>query len=1009
MVNYRTEFKKIIINHDIDKFFIARLFEYTKNYRVPLKLLNNSKFDVLVCVLLSFPNNDIENGYLYYRIIQYILQKCNYETLNYTVYDDNKYYVPLFIAIYKGLFKVANLLMKKGAKIDYISFIQNNEKVNIFQYFKYLKSKETKNTPCPLTNNTIDYIIKHDYITDANINQSVYDILQIYNYNKFEKLFNRYIYDNQFIVHLLSIYKNRKALSNQEIDDLLLKEKGKLKFDERHYKETQTTNIITFLDFDCDSYDSIFNKVIDYNLLSKAIQSNDKSLIKKIVNLPSFDIKCLDREYIFEEAVSDVNKKSTDTLRFLFNILKSDILHYCIEDLNLENLLFSISSDYEPFNINDGTISLYMTVLLNHLIETTSTSFRVNKNVSKTLSVLLILAIKLNNIDIIKEIMEREPLKKYVNINDKDKQNKYPIVVAYETYVYRKEFFFSSVVIDTSTFEYLIDQGAKTTRKLENGDLLFFNALKSNHIDILKVILSKNKCLEEISYNDYLHSFVKEYNFLDNSPSRIISLYKDDMQRKFLIYSKHIFNIYLDNLKDVKSEHKIISKTYIGIDLLYTARKLFTPIIFSYLWNKKEIFKFLLKNTNANLMDGYRNNLLFYVIVKQDLETLTDLMKNKSSIYIIDTKLVSVAVAIGNKDILICVLKYFQNAKKYLLWLNEIQFEVIKSKLYSVWGKIEILKCLLNLGTNVNYISQRGETTDYTLLHAMAEYEDDTTPIVKFLLEKGADINASFDEDDSLLKRAIESDNENLSCYLINNYSSLSMPVTIENEEIPLQRAIINNLTLLFSCLLENGANVNQICVDENGNHKSLLLYGLESGNETFIKGLMEKDSCIEYESQSDYYLLIKSLEQESWGLVTYIRRKGKDIAEPERIKETINDDRIDILQILIKHLFLDVNRKDKKGNTPIFYAFSLEKYNIFKYLAEYGSNLSIKNNKGETLDFLNKRDNYDNDAYHYNLVNTIIHNNKNNRFNNNKNKNNPLKRKAVSVIYKLPLKRNKF
>ena len=45
----------------------------------------------------------------------------------------------------------------------------------------------------------------------------------------------------------------------------------------------------------------------------------------------------------------------------------------------------------------------------------------------------------------------------------------------------------------------------------------------------------------------------------------------------------------------------------------------------------------------------------------------------------------------------------------------------------------------------------------------------------------------------------------------------------------------------------------------------------------------------------------------------------------------------------------MDVNKKNKNGDTALHFAFKIKNYDIIQLLLEYGASIKIKNNKGIT------------------------------------------------------------
>ncbi|KAL6631440.1 hypothetical protein U3516DRAFT_48230 [Neocallimastix sp. 'constans'] len=95
--------------------YITELEKLMKIEKFSLYELNNGNFDVLVEAIKSFINYNFESSNDYCKVVDYIISQCNYKTLNYTISGETGYIVPLFLAIYKGQFKIADLLISKAS------------------------------------------------------------------------------------------------------------------------------------------------------------------------------------------------------------------------------------------------------------------------------------------------------------------------------------------------------------------------------------------------------------------------------------------------------------------------------------------------------------------------------------------------------------------------------------------------------------------------------------------------------------------------------------------------------------------------------------------------------------------------------------------------------------------------------------------------------------------------------------------------------------------------------
>ncbi|ORX78100.1 hypothetical protein BCR32DRAFT_247430 [Anaeromyces robustus] len=242
------ERKKIQIIDIIDSNNLYKLKNYIKEINISLKELNNNNFDLLIYAIEHFASIDI---------IDFIIKQCQYETLNYSIYDytDRKIYynngysqesyygifkVPLFSSISINNFKVANLLIKNCADINFIIdnfyVIRSNFKkefcfgdiVHYLNIFNLLQSDNLKY----ILNKGFNINIVNTGIISELINDKMENQLSLIN-----TIFKHYIFDNDFILKLLHIYKNSQSLSVKQLRNIIFTEKRKIEIKDSYYNK----------------------------------------------------------------------------------------------------------------------------------------------------------------------------------------------------------------------------------------------------------------------------------------------------------------------------------------------------------------------------------------------------------------------------------------------------------------------------------------------------------------------------------------------------------------------------------------------------------------------------------------------------------------------------------------------------------------------------------------------------------------------------------------------------
>jgi len=225
----------------------------------PINILNEEDFDVLIFALESRASE---------KVIEYVLRYIDYGTYNYTFFiTDNyrnydpkfhqyynvDYLVPLFSAIRNEYFEIADILIKQlEADINYLAgeYEDGNDDnivIYLFSYFDEMKLS------------SLNYILKHEfYRRGFPIDLINYMLLNKSNYPLLESIFKHYIYDNSFILKLLSIYQYRTSLSSAQFTQLFQEEKAKIKINDISYanaiKNENFKGLGMLLKY--DSYDS---------------------------------------------------------------------------------------------------------------------------------------------------------------------------------------------------------------------------------------------------------------------------------------------------------------------------------------------------------------------------------------------------------------------------------------------------------------------------------------------------------------------------------------------------------------------------------------------------------------------------------------------------------------------------------------------------------------------------------------------------------------------------------
>jgi len=917
----KREAKRNIVNiinnyNKNDDYSLESLERYVKNNEIVLKELNDNTFDILLYAINSFEiinkNNvsliNINSGkfitgedyYKYVKLINFIIQNCQYETLNYTFYSvDDKgkpfYLVPIFSAIAKCKFRVADLLIKNGADINYtINCTIKNENycANILFYLFNM---------CNINSHFNNKIVKYVLNNNFKVNNITSDIINRLIFKKNESLieviFKHYIFNNDFILELLSIYKNRITLSNEDLKNRIMGKENEIINDSMYdtaVKWGRCKAIKILLDYDRKEQKDLYKIVEKYQLLEKAVTFSSYELLNKVLSYKTLDLSHIDYEKLIISL--GCNPKGESMLKLLLDRLLNDDPSV-LNNINLENVLIQ-TRIYGYINILEYLMEkIILKTPLSHL-ENADISNIKNKD-STCINVILNVAITMGNFNLVQYLMENEELKSKIDINVKVKNDNYPIIVA--LYADSNEYFKKGKYSDSynqleylKIFKYLLDKGIDSNLYDEYENSLFSMVIHTRNYNMTKLFLQKNYIVKENEVDDdYDLSFIQAiYN---NSVDIIKSLVINE----------------IDKIK--KKSDKNITKNKL------------TPLIFSYLLGYRDIFEILLNCVDINEKDGLNNNILYYAILKEDTELVEYLSNNGVSVnfgkYI--NSALDISLQIGHKDIFNILLK---NKNIILNEINnhlETPFSVIiKSPYFLLEDKIVLIEKLIDRGFNVNCRDGYGKSA------LICAVEKTSLPLVKVLISRGADVNYT--------------------------YNSMSV----------LACAIKQKSFLIVKELVDNGANVNCLVNDLNAKTRyndniPTLVYAINIGELSIIKFLIEHNAVIELKNKYEYCGLIESICKKGMiEVFEYFKNNNLNIFSDEIVKTLLWEERYDLLKVLIPK-YIDINYRDENGNTLIANAIISGSSEMVNFLEDFNVNFECINYNHETLEYINKKYNY--------------------------------------------------
>lgn len=289
------------------------------------------------------------------EMVKFIIENCKYKDLNFTtkapVYGTT---TPLLAAFcngniksldmdiyFKGNFEIANLLLNKGADINY--------KINSVDILSFLNSQQVlnKNQLKFILNNGFDVKCIDSYLINTLSNEFI-DII-----------FNHFILDNAFIIKLLKIYKEKKSLSNKKLNEIINEEKNKIEIKNNWYMEAirkeNFNKIETLLKYENKNNNSKFLKMI--SLLEcydkKNHTARKQKFLEKVKN-KSINLN-INPQLLDNLTIEDIDIKKRKVMKLIRKNNKSEIEAYVVNNKLPLRELNSESFDLIIYAIENNT------------------------------------------------------------------------------------------------------------------------------------------------------------------------------------------------------------------------------------------------------------------------------------------------------------------------------------------------------------------------------------------------------------------------------------------------------------------------------------------------------------------------------------------------------------------------------------------------------------------------------------------------------------------------------
>ncbi len=366
--------------------------------------------------------------------------------------------------------------------------------------------------------------------------------------------------------------------------------------------------------------------------------------------------------------------------------------------------------------------------------------------------------------------------------------------------------------------------------------------------------------------------------------------------------------------------------------------------------NKKWALRYVKKSAEKNNPEAIFNLASLYLqggLVKKDYRKAIELYGKSARLgyaqskSVLEYQLMHASEA-GDIDKTETILSnvFKDNAIKQFDFDGAVYLAVIKNK-------IEVLTKLGEHGANVNQV----HTNEITMLMHAARRGH--TKIVRYLLQKGADINAKDNRGSTALMHSkdIEITKELIKhgaeLEVVDRYGKNALIMAVERHKFE-----------LVKLLILSGASV-----DSNRDNNTPLTYALSKGYKEIFLYLLDKGANIDAKLKRGYQGSITVLHKASrMGKIVYVEALLKKGAKVNASIEDGTGDwagynallfaayrgNINIVKLLINN-GANVNSKNSSGQTPLIIASSLGHREVVQYLLEKNATINIRDRNGKT------------------------------------------------------------
>jgi ankyrin repeat protein len=219
----------------------------------------------------------------------------------------------------------------------------------------------------------------------------------------------------------------------------------------------------------------------------------------------------------------------------------------------------------------------------------------------------------------------------------------------------------------------------------------------------------------------------------------------------------------------------------------------------------------------------------------------------------------------------------------------------------------------------------------------MVGSEKDHLKIVKFLFDKGADVNAKNDSGYTALMYSSEKGRLEIVKFLVSKGADVNAKDNSGNT--PLMYSVKEGQFKVIKFLIDANVYLNV----KNKEGKTALIFSSENGDIETVKFLVDRGADVYVKDNSGKNALMWSSEKGYLEIVKFLK-----FVDNTKLMSSIKYGHLEIVKFLVNE-GVDVNAEDDDGKTPLIYSIELGHLEIVKFLVDKGADVNAKDDDGNT------------------------------------------------------------